>query len=417
MLRRTTGSGRGHWDRRRQLCVLVMGTVLCAGVGAGVGAAKSSAAAPVARAKKSRRTAPTTGAAPTTAASSSRAAPPKRLISAEPIGTKIDGATGYLVRYRSQASNGEPIEVTGAAFVPDGTPPKDGWPLLSIAHGTTGLADACAPSSRLSFLELNVAKIFLASGIALVQTDYEGLGTPGRHPYLVGVSEGRGVLDIARAARELPGNKIGSRVVVWGHSQGGHSALFAGELAADYAPDLQLVGVVAGAPPSQLTGISASIETSPFRGYIFMVAAGLAAADPTLRLDQLLTPKGLETISIVDTGCTDAVFKAFASGSLSSYVNLDALTKPPWSTALARNEPGSRRTGAPILIVHGDRDEQIPIDTSAALLKKLCALGDNVERKVYPGASHAGAALTSLADVQRFVSDRFAGKPATPVCG
>jgi hypothetical protein len=55
---------------------------------------------------------------------------------------------------------------------------------------------------------------------------YQGLGTPGKHPYLIGEAEGRSVLDIVSAARQLD-PKIGLRFLISGHSQGGQSALFA----------------------------------------------------------------------------------------------------------------------------------------------------------------------------------------------
>ena len=92
----------------------------------------------------------------------------------------------------------------------------------------------------------------MARGYVVVATDYPGLGTPGIHPYLIGVSEGRAVLDSVRAARELPDAGASDRFAVWGHSQGGHASLYTGELAASYAPELKLVGVAAAAPATNL---------------------------------------------------------------------------------------------------------------------------------------------------------------------
>lgn len=340
------------------------------------------------------------------------------LVSAAPFDAGIATANAYRVRHRSQAVDGQPIEVTGLAFVPKGRAPAGGWPVLSFAHGTVGLADRCAPSAEAELNDVTgaAAGLLTAFGIAIVQTDYEGLGTPGRHPYLVGESEGRGVLDIVRASREIPGANLSNRVIVWGHSQGGHAALFAGEIAPTWAPDLQILGVIAGAPPSQLTNIAASIENSPFRGYLFMVAAGLHAADPSLPLDAVLTPKGLATLPVVDTGCNREVFAAFRPGRLDEYVIRDGLQRSPWKEALERNEPGNRPIAAPVLIIHGDRDEQIPVATSATLRTKLCRLGVTVDRKVYRNADHAGAALVSLFDVSSWITKRLAGAKAPTSC-
>jgi acetyl esterase/lipase len=95
----------------------------------------------------------------------------------------------------------------------------------------------------------------LAKGYVVVATDYPGLGTPGIHPYLIGISEARAVLDSVRAARNLPHTGASNRFAVWGHSQGGHAALYTGELAASYAPELRLVGVAAAAPATYLADL------------------------------------------------------------------------------------------------------------------------------------------------------------------
>ncbi len=339
-----------------------------------------------------------------------------QLISSSPLTGAPASSKAYRVRYRSFSPMGAPIEVTGLVYLPTSKAPAGGWPVLSYAHGTVGLADRCAPSNQVGELENVVGSTFNALGMAVVATDYEGLGTPERHPYLDGVSEGRGVVDIVRAARAIPGANLSSTFVVWGHSQGGHAALFAGELASSWAPELKLAGVVAGAPPSQLTNVADSIENSKYRGYFFMVAAGLNAADPSLDLNAALTPKALSLLPVVDTGCNAEVFKAFGADPFDSLVYRKALVQDPWKSALLANEPGQVKTPAPILIIHGDKDEQIPVETSAVLKKKLCALGDSVDRKVYKGQDHGGAALASIFDVGFWLTLRAKGVPAVSTC-
>jgi pimeloyl-ACP methyl ester carboxylesterase len=363
-------------------------------------------------------TAPAANGANGAKATTGKPGKPGTLISATPFSAGIRTADAYKVRYWSQAVNGNPIEVTGLAFIPKVALPAGGWPVLSFAHGTVGLADRCAPSAanKLGSIESALAGVLTGLGLAVVQTDYEGLGTDGRHPYLNGESEGRGVLDIVRAAQQIKPSALSKRTIIWGHSQGGHAALFAGEIAPKWAPELQLLGVIAGAPPSQLTNIADSIENSPFRGYLFMVAAGLNAADPTLPLDKALTKKGLDTLGVVDTGCNAQVFKAFSAGPLDDYVIRSALNESPWREALLANEPGNRKITAPVLIIHGDKDEQIPIQTSATLRSKMCKLGISVDRKVYRGADHGGAALVSLFDVSGWIAQRLAGTKPTTSC-
>ena len=326
------------------------------------------------------------------------------------------GSNQYQVLYASRNAQGQPIAVSGFALIPTGAAPKGGWPVLSYAHGTVGLADRCAPSRKVGPVEQLLGLGFVPRGIAVVATDYEGLGTPGRHPYIVGQSEGRSVLDIVKASRQLPGEAVSNRFAVWGHSQGGHAALFAGQLAPTWAPGLKLVGVVAGAPPSQLLDVSTALSTSPSRGFLFMVAAGLNAADPTLNLDDVLTPKAQALLPIIDTGCNAEVFRAFSADPLNTLLTPGGLSTGAWAAAVAANEPGRVRIAAPVLIVHGDRDEVIPVATSAKLLSTMCSTKTRVQRKIYPGQDHSGAAVASFFDVSVWLTARFAGLVAPTSC-
>ncbi|HEX7443392.1 MAG TPA: lipase family protein, partial [Acidimicrobiales bacterium] len=135
------------------------------------------------------------------------------------------GATAYRVLYHSQSIAGADIAVSGVVVVPGGTPPPGGFPIVAWAHGTTGLSDQCAPSLG-GFASIPSLTAFLDRGMIVAATDYEGLGTPGIHPYLVGQSEAQSVLDSARAARNLAGVTASNQVAVVGYSQGGQAALF-----------------------------------------------------------------------------------------------------------------------------------------------------------------------------------------------
>jgi len=159
----------------------------------------------------------------------------------------------FRILYRSTGLSGEPIEVSGAIYWNPGPVPEGGRNVIAWAHPTSGVVEPCAPS----LMPDNAGLIWglggiLAQGYVVVATDYPGLGTPGIHPYLIGISEARAVLDSVRAARNLPHSGASNRFAVWGHSQGGHAALFTGQIAASYAPELKLVGVAAAAPASYL---------------------------------------------------------------------------------------------------------------------------------------------------------------------
>ena len=174
------------------------------------------------------------------------AGPPGQVIWSRPLtgAAALPGAAeNLLVLYHSTTLAGQDTTVSGTISIPAGQPPAGGWPVLSWAHGTTGIADICAPSrdapghpshiyNQLANATLNQ---WVERGWAVTKTDYEGLGTPGPHPYLAGASAARGTADIVLAARQLrPG--IGKRWVVAGHFQGGHAALFTASLAPAWAP-------------------------------------------------------------------------------------------------------------------------------------------------------------------------------------
>ncbi len=326
--------------------------------------------------------------------------------------------TLYRVMYHSRSLLGKDIAVTGLIAVPATPAPAVGYQVISWAHGTTGIADVCAPSLDPSSYA-GFANGLLDQGYLVTATDYEGLGTPGRHPYIVGESEARGVLDIVRAARNLPSLHASDRYLVWGHSQGGHAAMFSLHIAGQWAPELHLVGVVAGAPPSQLLFLGQALQASPFRYYELMVAAGFNAAygDAGAPLDQVLTPLGIQKLSLVDQGCAGTIAAGVQGINFSDLQKADPSTVPVWHDLLAANDPGqfTSASSEPLLIIQGGSDEQIPVISSQILFGQLCTLGQGTQRWIYPGQSHAGVIAPSFNDMLAWISDRFADKSAPSI--
>ena len=318
------------------------------------------------------------------------------------------------VMYHSRSIAGADIAVTGLIAVPSGPAPAEGFPVVTWAHGTTGIADVCAPSLVPGEFT-DIANVLLDAGYVVVATDYEGLGTPGRHPYIVGESEARGTLDIVRAARNLADVHAADRYVVWGHSQGGHAAMFSLHIADAYVPELHLLGVVAGAPPSQLYLIYQALKSSPFRYYLLMAAAGWNAAygDQAAPLDAVLTPEGIQALNSVDDGCADHVAAATAGLAFDDLVKADPNTVPEWAALLKTNDPGQFANAAPepLLIIQGGDDEQIPVAATAIMFDQLCTIGQTEQRWIYPGRSHSGVIAPSIQDMVTWIDNRFAGAP------
>jgi alpha-beta hydrolase superfamily lysophospholipase len=126
-------------------------------------------------------------------------------------------------------------------------------PIVAWAHPTTGVVPRYAPSlANFQFQQISGLRQFIDRGYVVAATDYQGLGTQGPHPFLVGESEGRAVLDMVRATKVLLGQDAGRQVALWGHSQGGQAVLFAASLAPSYAPELHIDAVATAAPATNL---------------------------------------------------------------------------------------------------------------------------------------------------------------------
>lgn len=337
---------------------------------------------------------------------------PGALVKSQQLSIAGVHGTVYRVMYVSESEEGRPIPVTGLVVVPTGTPPAGGFPVVTWGHGTNGMADSCTPSLDPSS-SVPLANTLLDQGWEITASDYQGEGTPGLLPYLVGVSAARNTIDIVRAARHLGRAHASSRYVIWGHSEGGQTAMFGLHIAASYAPELHLAGVVAGAPPSQFGAIYLFLQNSPFRYYLFMAAGGFHTAyGSAAPLSEVLTPAAIKLLPVLDQGCSGYVASKLAGYSLAQLVKVDPFTVPAWKSLISANDPGSFTSPAsvPLLIIQGGSDEQIPVVSTLLLAQHLCGIGQDLERWIYPGQSHAGVIVPSMADMVHWIADRFAGE-------
>ncbi|MEV6848092.1 lipase family protein [Actinoplanes sp. NPDC051411] len=233
------------------------------------------------------------------------AAPAGTLIRSQPIPDMPSGTRGWRILYHSRNLAGTDIAVSGFVATPASPPPPTGRHVIAWAHGTTGSSDSCAPSTDLRPVDgVEDGRALLAAGYAIVATDYEGLGTPGPHPYLVGASEARSVLDGMRAAHRLSGAGIGTAFIAFGHSQGGQAVLQAAQIARSYAPELTVLGVAAASPPTNMTALTAGVTRLDFgAAYLLAAAAGYSAAHPTALLSTILTDRGVAAASLNEQIC------------------------------------------------------------------------------------------------------------------
>ena len=271
-----------------------------------------------------------------------------------------------LVLYTSRTPQGDVDAVSGSVSVPKGRPPKGGWPVITYAHGTTGSADICAPSrvhagspaqGNITYVDPQLND-WIKAGYAVVRTDYQGLGTPGPHPYLIGEAEGRSVLDIVRAARQLfPG--VGKRFLIAGHSQGGQAALFAAGEAASWTSNLQLKGTVSYAPASHLLqqakALPALTSPSALTALATMIVQGTTTASPNVDPNKLLTPEVLQFYPLLDQMCLPQLSQQRRLGGIAPADMLrSGANKNPIYRVLGDENPAVT-TSAPIFIGRGPR--------------------------------------------------------------
>ncbi|PRX50207.1 secretory lipase [Prauserella shujinwangii] len=341
---------------------------------------------------------------------------------AEPLRALPVPVRAWQLLYRSTSATGEPNAVSATLLVPRSPWPEEPRPLVSYAVGTHGLGDSCAPSYRLrTGTENEIALISQAlfQGWAVVVTDYEGLGTPGRHTYATGQSEGRAVLDAARAATRVPGAGLrpDGRVGVFGYSQGGQAAAFAGELQPTYAPDVRLAGVAAGGVPADLTDVARFNDGGPFLGLVLGAAAGLATAYPDVPFAEILNERGRRTVARIEDACVAELGAAAPFARLADFVTVpDPLADPRWQARLRENRAGERRPGAPVYLYHGILDELIPYPVGSELRTRYCALGAAVRWRPVPLAGHITAVSAVGPAGMRWLGDRFAGKAVRSAC-
>ncbi len=340
------------------------------------------------------------------------------------------GATMHLVMYKSKGPKNRLVPVTGMVAVPDGTPPVGGWPVVTWGHGTNGMADVCAPSLAGSSQVPGMNQL-VAAGYAVTASDYQGEGTPGLMPYIVGASAAEDTVMIVQAARSLPSVSMSSSYVVWGHSEGGQTAMFS-IYDHKYAPHLNLRGVVAGAPPSQFSLLYTFLVTSPFDYYLMMVAGSYNSyyGNKKAPLASIMTPQAQGLIPQLNNGCSsyvqgvvDAAVATTPHHSLADLIPKNPFTVKTWSKLFTANDPGSfkKKTSTPLLIIQGGSDEQIPVVSTQILQDHLCKIGQPTERWVYSDQSHAGVIEPSFYDMLHWMGDRFTSNttvdPYIPTAG
>lgn len=299
-------------------------------------------------------------------------------------------AISKLMTYKMLGVDGKEVNATALVFTPKTAAPVGGWPIVVWAHGTTGVADKCAPSAQGLQGTEALLKLLLAQGYVVVAPDYEGLGSVGNHPFLNLKSEAFSITDAVVATRnylKAQNLAVSDKWVSIGHSQGGHAVLGA----AQYAVRAQLdyKGTVAIAPASNLAlilsvgeaqaaqkplpeqiGMLAQLDT-----YTSLIVAGMQGYKTTVSYSQVFQPDTAKIAPVAEAECGGTVGLALGKGmqdyaqgsigmgSLQGYGRTQSkfMEIPVIQEFLEKgSQPGLVKLNQKVIIYQGEADTTVP---------------------------------------------------------
>ena len=347
---------------------------------------------------------------------------PGSLLRSEPLKdvTLPTGTRGWRILYTSTIDDRTPAIAVATVFAPSDMPagPR---PVIVWEHGTTGVLQKCMPSLVSAPSEgIPVLDKVMTAGWVIVATEYSFAEEGGPHPYMIGEGEARAALDAVRAARQMPELTLDKRAVVWGHSQGGHAALWTGIIGPRYAPDVELVGIVAMAPAADMKSIVEANLLVNKRLGPYLVAA-YSRFYPDVKFETALRPEAIDAARQIVNLCgfypsedpqrIATLAKTFDGPAL-------ATTNAAFAARLAENVP-DETIAAPLLIAQGLADPIVAPRLTDAYVKERCAAGQRLDYWEFYGADHATIMQEGTPLRQPLVAwttARFANEPQGDGC-
>ena len=331
------------------------------------------------------------------------------------------GGAGWRVLYVTQKADGTKTVSSGLVFAPGPkapAAPAGGRTVVAWAHPTVGLGDSCAPS-RSADVEKDVQGLseFLSAGWVVAATDYAGLGTPGTEQYLVGTAEAQDVYNSVRAARQITQTDAGTTVALWGHSQGGQSALWTAD-DRTYAPEFDVIGVVAAAPAAELSVLFSHQWNSLVGSLIGSeVMVSYPAAYPGLSLAAVTKHSTSQVEALADKCVSDAGLDLLISQKLggSPLLTADPVAIPSWANAIAANVPPPPTL--PTLLIQGLDDPVVLPGSNATYVNQACAAGLAINADFIGALGHVKAGIAGAPLAFIWFQQRLAGVPMTSTCG
>ncbi len=344
---------------------------------------------------------------------------PGLLLKKEPLGvTQANPGAGQNFRLLYSSTDGldgeDLLHVSGVLFLPEGNAPTGGWPLMAWTHGTVGIADICAPSwNGRQQQDRDHLQFWLKNGFAVVASDYQGLGTPGTHPYLATRPEAYSNLDIIRAVQnsDFP---VSDEVVLFGQSQGAGAAIATAAFATQYAPDVDIIGAVAtGVPffsPKALIALQESRppdRVDPMLAYNMLALSLVQRTDSSFALSDYVSEEALPIAKSVENTCHKEVRAKVGAQALTYNRTFKKSPSDQLATAFARMGYPTLKLPVPTFVGTGGKDKDTPLRMQAAFVKRACEAGSTIRSVLYPDLDHRGVVPGSTADTLPFVRSLF----------
>jgi Secretory lipase len=356
------------------------------------------------------------------AGGASAAPPAGTVVSAKPLERDlwIPGTTAraFKLTYRTSDARGRRALSTGMVFVPKGRAPRGGWPVISWAHGTSGLADRCAPSRvgpALPRRDRPYLANWMREGYAIVASDYAGLGTRGLPAYLNGRSEAHNIVDMVKAAR-AHARGLARKWVVIGQSQGGGAAIYTARYASRYGGRaLDYRGAVGTGTPAYIENVILALEPGlvtvgpATTAYFAYTLASLRDAYPELGVNDVLTATGRRFLRLAERQCVFDFERSLRGAEVGGWFTRPVRELPNFERTIRRYmampESGFDK---PFFMGHGRNDNDVPFGLTAAYADALRENDQPLTFRAYD-ADHSGALLRSQRDTHPFVRRLFAG--------
>jgi pimeloyl-ACP methyl ester carboxylesterase len=331
-------------------------------------------------------------------------------------------AIAWRILYTTTRQDGSPATASAVVMVARKFL-KQKSPVIAWTHGTTGVMPGCAPSLLDDpFANIPALNALLDNGWIYVATDYVGQGTEGPHPYLIGAGEARSALDSIRAAQQMAVIKAENRTVVWGHSQGGHAALWTGIIAPSYAPDLDIFGVAAISPASDLPSLIDANQNTPIgRIMSAFVLRSYEAAYADVDFNTYVPWHKRWLSRDISGRCLSGrktLFSIAETLAAGNSIFQKAPSSGPLAERLAENTPKTPLP-QPVLIAQGLADDLVLPAIQAKFVRDYCQSGASLQYVTYTKHDHLSIVAPDsplTADLLKWTQDRLDRKPPTTNC-